>query len=181
MRTRRHRRARLGVRSTAPAPRKRCVRIRALMRRGDGVLIWVSEFSPIGRLRLLRRASPRPRRSPSTKADNELRASDGAEDTSRNGGTIFWSSANASTKRHARNRVQWLSVHTQASSATQLGDARRERDRRGRQHRTAAGRRGSSLEAACGTPGYCSQSAPGTTAPATPRAGAPCPRVRYYF
>ena len=31
---------RLGVRSTAPAPRKRCVRIRALMRRGDGVLVW---------------------------------------------------------------------------------------------------------------------------------------------
>ena len=45
---------------------------------------------------------------------------------------IFWPRANASTKRHARNRVQRLSVHTQPSSATQLGDARRERDRRGR-------------------------------------------------
>ena len=67
------------------------------------------------------------------KADNELRASDGAEDTARNGGMIFWSSANASTKQHARNRVQRLSVHTQASSATQLGDARRERDLRARE------------------------------------------------
>ena len=37
----RHRRARLGVRSTAPAPRQRFVRIRrALMSRGDGVLVW---------------------------------------------------------------------------------------------------------------------------------------------
>ena len=35
------------------------------------------------------------------KADNELRASDGADsvDASRNGWTIFWSRANASTKR----------------------------------------------------------------------------------
>ena len=46
---------------------------------------------------------------------------------------IFWSSANASTKQHARNRVQRLSVHTQASSATQLGDARRELDLRARE------------------------------------------------
>ena len=70
------------------------------------------------------------------KADNDLRASDGADsvDASLNGGTIFWSSANALTKQHAWNRVQRVSVHTQASSATQLGDARRERDRRGRLH-----------------------------------------------
>ena len=31
---------RLAANSTAPAPRKRCVRIRGLMRRGYGVLVW---------------------------------------------------------------------------------------------------------------------------------------------
>ncbi len=36
--------------------------------------------------------------------------------------------------RRSDVRVQLLSVRTQTSSATQLGDARRERDRRGRLH-----------------------------------------------
>ena len=41
--------------------------------------------------------------------------------------------------RRSDVRVQRLSVRTQTSSAMQLGDARRERDRRGRPRRTAAG------------------------------------------
>ena len=68
------------------------------------------------------------------KADNDLRASDGADsvDASLNGGTIFWSSANASVKRRTWKREQRLSVRTQTSSVMQI--RRRERVRRGRLH-----------------------------------------------
>ena len=54
------------------------------------------------------------------KADNELRASDGADsvDASRNGGTIFWSSANEAT--YVEPRATALRAH-----AGLVGDATR--------------------------------------------------------